>query len=305
MKKIKAFLVFLLATVCVLPFFASCESGAGSAPALEDVKADFEALINASFEINDIFYGPGLPVYDREESSGSGDALYDEDQRMYYWFIEDKDLGTVLKIYPLESKHYFYFQDTGRTIEVSFSGFSPLGVENPYLNYSEDGKTARMFKLIENYTEEMREIVYDENSPAYYDYVRLDCKFQRVDDIKKLAESVYSEAYLSAIYTTMFDGIIEEGRIVYARYMADESGNTTFLLKSNQFKPFFETQTTYDLSSMKIINPSTANLVNIQIEAVGRYIDKESGEIVTGPLTKNLRFVKNAEGKWRLDTPTY
>lgn len=37
---------------------------------LEPYRAEFEALIKASFEINDILFGEGLPVYSREESLG-------------------------------------------------------------------------------------------------------------------------------------------------------------------------------------------------------------------------------------------
>lgn len=55
MKKLFAILLCLLMT---LPALVSCSNP----PAVEDVRDEIAALIEASHEINDIFYGEGLPV---------------------------------------------------------------------------------------------------------------------------------------------------------------------------------------------------------------------------------------------------
>lgn len=135
--------------------------------------------------------------------------------------------------------------------------------------------------------------------------MRYDCKYQSVDDIKALASKVYSKAYLDSVYSTMFDGFAEDGiGLVRARYMNDESGQSTFFLKSNEFKPLFEKQTEYDYSTMKIVGSGKHGSVTVEMEADGKYIDYETLEVKTGRVKKQLKFVRES-GEWRLDTPTY
>jgi hypothetical protein len=55
---------------------------------------------------------------------------------------------------------------------------------------------------------------------------------------------------------------------------------------------------------MKIVSPSKAELINVEITANGRYIDYENFEVKTGAHTVTLTFVFE-NGKWKLDTPTY
>lgn len=264
---------------------ASCSSP----PALDEVRDSFVSLINASAEINDIFFGAGLPVYDRETSSGSGSALYDEATGTYYWIIEDEQLGTVVKYYDSAASAYYFVL---KKAEKDGDG---------YVWHPEGG--AYYYKI--DYTEDTPEVVYDENSPVYYDYVLVDCEYQTVDSIKAAAEKVYSTDYLQSVYTIMFDGYADDnGGMIYARYMIDESGETDMFLKSNRFEPYFETQTTYDYSTMKIVSPSRSDYVNIELTANGRYIDYDTVEITTGEHTVTLAFILE-NGEWRLDTPTY
>lgn len=60
--------VLLCLLACVMLFgsvtvFSSCSR----APKIEDVRDELIALIEASYEINTIFFGAGLPVYDRND----------------------------------------------------------------------------------------------------------------------------------------------------------------------------------------------------------------------------------------------
>lgn len=276
-----------IAAVC----FSSC---AGKPPELEDVREQFESLIRSSAGINDIFFGSGLPVYDRETSSGDGNASYDETSRTYYWLIEDKDLGTVVKYYPEDEKVYRY------ALKVYIKeGESAEGTEV----YTDGAGTFRLEEL-KDYKEVERELVYSDDSPKYYDYVRLDCPYQSVDQIKEAAEKVYSSKYLESIYTIMFDGMVVGNDMIYARYTPDESGKTDFLFKSNLFEPYFTVQTEYDFQSMKIVMPSRAEFVNVEITATGPYLNLETLEKETRTYRKILKFVLQ-DGQWRLDTPTY
>lgn len=272
--------------------FSGCQNG--SAPDINDVKDTYTALIEASFEVNDIFFGKGLKTYDRSTSTGSGDAAYDEATGKYIWVINDSEIGTVIKYYDTVSKSYSFF----RKIYLK-----DVQAYNPAEKFTDEGGEYYLDEL-KDYKERAAEFVYDENSPVYYDYVRVDEKYQTVNEIKALAAGIYSNSYLESVFTIMFDGMILDNEIIYARYMADESGNTSLLLESNQFEPYFETQTVYDYDSMKIVQPSNGNSVNVKITANGVHIDYDKVEKVTGEYTRTLRFV-NENGSWKLDTPTY
>lgn len=286
----------LIALALLSVILAGCLTSCSKPPELDSVKDTFIALIDASVEVNEIFFGKGLPTYPRV--TGSGDLLYDEASKTYYSVILDGD-RTIIK-YQVETDIWAYLLKTKEKID------------GEAVHTDADGN---LYYPIE-YTEEEIEYVYDENSPKNYDYVRIDCKYQTVEQIKALAETVYSQAYLKGdewkegdlayggVYSTIFDGMALGTQISYARYKADDTMDGFFLLKSNEFEPFFEEHTTYDYSTMKIVSPSRANLVNVEITATGRYIDYENLEIKTGEHTVTLTFVLE-NGHWRLDTPTY
>ena len=285
----------LLAAVLTLcPLLSACAGG--KAPELETVRETFAGLIGASAEVNDIFFGPGLPVYDRETSSGDGNASYDEATKTYYWFIEDEKLGTVIKIFDNETRKYRYLVENKPADSSVVTGEA--------VAYTDADGNAHTFYPIA-YDEGDRHYVYDENAPVYYDFVLLDSPYQTVEQIKQAAEKVYSSQYLTAVYSVIFDGVMTDDSVIYARYMEDPTvEDGTFFLKSNRFDPYFETQTTYDCATMTIVKPSNATRVTVELDATGRYIDREKMEVVTGTFKKTLVFVLE-NGEWRLDTPTY
>ena len=68
-KYIASFLAFLAIVLC----FGSCS---GKPPALEEVKDELISLVEASYEINDVFFGKGLPTHARG-------GEYDTEYRLY------------------------------------------------------------------------------------------------------------------------------------------------------------------------------------------------------------------------------
>lgn len=291
-KNITKAISLCLVLIMSAGIFASCSQP----PELDSVKDTFVSLIEASIEVNEIFFGEGLPTYPRIE--GDGNLLYDEASKAYYYFIADGD--RVIVKYKLEDGDWKYAIKTaeagkGESIYTDSEGNFYYPAEFDETNY---------------------EYVYDSDSPTNYDYVRIECKYQDIESIMALAESVYTKAYLKGeewkegdlgyggVYAAMFDGIALGTEISYARYRTDDSIDGFYLLKSNEFEPYFTTHKTYDYSTMKIVRPSKAELVNVEIVANGRYIDYESFEVKTGEHTVTLTFVFE-NGEWRLDTPTY
>jgi hypothetical protein len=265
-------------------------------PELDSVKDEFVALIEASVEVNNIFFGEGLPTYKRAE--GDGNLIYIEEHKAYYTFITDGE-RSILK-YKIGDDDWKYAEKTaeagrGESIFTDSEGNFYYPIE---------------------FDESQYEYVYGEDSDEHYDYVRMDCKYQDIEAIQALAESVYTQGYLKGenwkegdlgyggVYAAMFDGFTIGTEISYARYRNDDSIDGFFLLKSNEFEPYFTEHKTYDYSTMKIVRPSKAELVNVEITANGRNIDYENFEVKTGAHTVTLTFVFE-NGEWRLDTPTY
>ena len=61
MQKIGCFLLSLCLAAGMLFSFAAC----ARAPKIDDIRADVIALVEASYEVNEVFFGAGLPVLDR------------------------------------------------------------------------------------------------------------------------------------------------------------------------------------------------------------------------------------------------
>ncbi len=291
-KSINKTLAILMSLVICLPLFASCSQP----PELDSVKDTFVALIEASVEVNNIFFGEGLPTYKRAE--GDGNLIYLEEHKAYYTFITDGE-RSILK-YKIGDDEWKYAEKTAEAANM----------EAIYKD-----SEGNFYYPIE-FDESQYEYVYGEDSDEHYDYVRVDCKYQDIESIQALAESVYTQGYLKGenwkegdlgyggVYAAMFDGFTMGTEISYARYRTDDSIDGFYLLKSNEFEPYFTTHKTYDYSTMKIVRPSKAALVNVEITANGRYIDYENFEVKTGEHTVTLTFVFE-NGEWRLDTPTY
>ena len=292
MKKFIKITACLFALLIIAGSMVSCSK----APELESVKDEFIALIEASVEVNNIFFGAGLPTYMRAE--GDGNLIYLDEHKAYYTFITDGE-RSILK-YKIGDDAWKYAEKTaesgkGESIYTDSEGNFYYPIE---------------------FDESQYEYVYGEGADENYDYVRMDCEYQSLEAIQKLAESVYTQGYLKGdnykegdmayggVYAAMFDGFTMGTEIVYARYRIDDSIDGFYLLKSNQFEPYFTEHKTYDYSTMKIVRPSKAEHVNVEIVANGRYLDYENFEVKTGEHTVTLTFVFEG-GEWRLDTPTY
>ncbi len=277
---------FIIAVLCLVLFSAALPS-CSSPPEFATVRDEFIALIEASVEINDIFFGEGLPVYDREECTWSDDILkFHDESQTYYYILKDDTYGTVIKYIENGTKKNVYLRKTDKKEDGA-----PVYEANGFYYYA-----------IEGYAEKEIHYVYDEKSPVNYDYVLSDAKYQTIDSIKEAAQKVYTPEFLATVYKTAFEGFVSDtGGMIYARY---SESNDEFFMKSNKFEPYFTTHTAYDFSTMEMTSPSRADYVNVTITANGRHFDYETAQIVTESYQKTLKFVLT-EGGWRLDSPTY
>ncbi|MBQ7336510.1 MAG: hypothetical protein IJW92_08575 [Clostridia bacterium] len=106
----KKTIVFLLA---ILLAVASCFSfvGCAAAPAVEDIYDRVVELIEASYEVNTVLYGPGLPVYQTDsEYANIKYMYYDFDEKGYYEYVTeyskfasaDQILAAAAKVYSAQ-----------------------------------------------------------------------------------------------------------------------------------------------------------------------------------------------------------
>ena len=246
MKKIISLLLAaILLTLCV----TSCGAGV---PKVEEIKPRLTELIEASYEINDIFFGDGLDRVDYE-------AEYEK-------IIAEYAEGLAAAEKKLASAQEAVAKATNEEEKLA----AEKKVEEAE---KEVKKNTYMF------TKEEFLAQYDTDEtylPVVSD------KYVTVNDIKAAAEQVYSASYLMSIYETMFVGYIEKGvnDIIYARYYDSPDGLK--MLKESDV--WITEKRIYNYDSMEIVRPSKANRITVEIDS---YLEG-SGE----HLTVRLSLVK-------------
>lgn len=262
MKKI---LSLFLAAIMVTLTLASCSGGK---PDIEEVRPRIVELIEASYEINDIFFGDGLDRVDYE-------AEYQKIIDSYAPALEaaEKKLAEA---------------------KANYDALLAAGA-------SEDALTA-VKQEIENAEKELNKNTYmftKEEFIALYDtdstYIAVvSDKYLTVEDIKTAAEQVYSASYLMSVYETTFVGYADSGLtdMIYARYYNGTDG--LMILKEADI--WVTEKRVYDYDSMTIVRPSNGKKITVKIDSHLEGSDET--------LAVRLSFVKQ-NGEWFLDSPTY
>ena len=286
MKRIISLFIGILILVSSMTVFTSC----GKAPEFYEIEGRLRELIDASYEINDIFFGYGLPVYEHvyDPRETTKFIINEEtDTRTYYYEINDETYGRVIAYRSSYIDPYSYVQvvkekDESRTLVF------------------ENGSVYAY--ALENYVEPHYDFYYRESDPDGYDYISADSKYQTIQQIKAAAEQVYSMDYLESLYESLFDGtVVKSGTTLTsntARFMEyeDEDGIVT-LMMSNTYEPLVKEKRIYDFSTAKIVRPKRKDFVTISIDS---YLESKPDERLTIKLTMILQ-----DGVWMLDSGTY
>ena len=263
MKKI---LSLMLAVLTVAMLLTSC----GKKPDIEEVRPRIIELIEASYEINDIFFGDGLDKVDYGEE-------YDKIIAEYAPKLEEakKNLEIVKEKY------------------AKFHAESVVRSEEEIAAMEKELKDAEREVEKNTYMFTREEFIDQYDTGGVYTMVVSD-KYVTVEDIKAAAELVYSQAYLMSIYETMFVGYIEDGLtdMIYARYYDATEG----LMMLKESEVWVTAKRIYDYDTMKIARPSNANKITVTMDS-----HLEGSDEV---LNVRLSFVKQ-NGEWFLDSPTY
>lgn len=258
----KKCLSLFLALVLLTLTLTAC---GGGKPDVEELRPRIIELIEASYEINDIFFGDGIDRVDYE-------AEYDKIIAEY----AEKRLQAEEKLKEYKSE-----------LNTSMSEQELAEIQ---------GKIQKVQKDIENYSTYMftkEEFIAQYDTDLTYTPVRSD-KYLTVSDIKAAAEQVYSKSYLMSIYETMFVGYIESGMkdMIYARYYEGPDG--LMILKDADV--WVTAKRIYDYDTMKIVRPSSANKVTVLMDS---HLEGQ-----TEILPVRLSFVLQ-DGVWYLNSPSY
>ena len=229
MKKLFSF--FLAAILLTLTLNAC----GGGKPDVEEIKPRVIELIEASYEINDIFFGDGIDHVDYEA----------EYQKIIDSYAEP--LAAAQKKLA-EAQAQLSAAKTDEEIAAAQKAIDDA--EN------EVQKNTYMF------TKEEFLAQYD--TDLTYVITRSD-KYLTVADIKTAAEQIYSKSYLMSIYETMFVGYIDSGLtdMIYARYYDGTEG--LMILKDADV--WVTAKRIYDYDTMQIVRPSSANKITVLIDS--------------------------------------
>ena len=137
-----------------------------------------------------------------------------------------------------------------------------------------------------------RKMVYFNNNTGNYYWVNEKSQFLTVDSIKMSIEKIYSKEYSADIYESAFDGVMTGAASAYVRFY----DNGSKLCQNKNATVFKITERIYDYSSMTMVEPSSGDYVNIEIDSY----------TVDDPTVQRLKlsfiFQNN---NWYLDSPSY
>ena len=284
MKKI---LVLILCLCLLLPFIVSCSRP----PEYVEIEGRLKELVEASYQVNQLLFGEGLPTYERVYDPRSTTDVFKDTENgknYYYYELNDPKLGRVVAFRSSYLDGFSYVQ-----VLKEADGTRELYYKHP---------TAKAYcYLLTDYEEPTYEFFYDEEDPVDYDYVRYDQEIQSINQIKALAEQVYSTEYLAGIYESTFVGTLSAADSVNglsARYMeyTDEEGSAS-LMESNTYKPLIHERRLYNFSTAKIVRPANKKFVTIEIDS---YLESTPQQIQRIRLSMILQ-----DGVWMLDSATY
>lgn len=120
-------------------------------------------------------------------------------------------------------------------------------------------------------------------------------KFYRIEMIKEAASKVYSEAYCSSVFDSLFTGYASNvvgGSILPARYSEDEQK----MYQNSYVEPIVTGTRVYDYATMRIVSPSRGDYIIVEIDS---YAENKPDEWVT----IDLAFVYENDN-WYLDGPS-
>ena len=196
-------------------------------------------------------------------------------------------LALSLLIVPLASCHR---QAPPPSLEEVYDDVVAL-LENAYpINNAVFGEGLPVHAIGSEYAEQNG--LYKDTDYANYQYVREDATYRTVGEIRDALLEIYSTDYVDSLSGVLFDGFVMGSRVEVAQ-LYEQNG---YLMQRTDYEPLFQGRRVYDYDSMRIVKPSTATRLTIEIDS------RTEGEQA---FTKDKITLVLEDGVWRLDAPTF
>lgn len=311
--RIIALVVGIILIISSLFIIRSCSAP----PEYSSIRTRLEQLVEASYEVNEIIWGKGLPTYERVSDPRSSLALYKTDKTYtsndgkelplnyhYYYPISseytviayrrEKDYKADFRYALLTDKEY-----DATALALLFPATAQGTEESYYTELYADEKSGKRAYSIP-FTEKEYDFYYTAADSEDYDYILADSPYASVDSIKAYIRTVYDEKYADSLDSVLFDGIAEGSLVMKARYSPYVNSRGVSMLASlNTYEPLFEEERVYRFETGKIVrNSSNDERVVIELES---YLPSEPDKIEIVKLAMTL----GKDGKWYLSSPSY
>ena len=169
----------------------------------------------------------------------------------------------------------------------------------------------RIIQLVED-SKQINEIFFGQGLPVYvrdsdlskekfvyigqqnkgYEKVMEVSPYLMLDEMRVAAQRVYSSAYCEQLFESCFDGVVVDGMTLLEYVEISE-----WLYQSQARDVLVRDERIYLYDTMKIVRPSNAEYINVEIES---YLISNPEKIEI----ERLGFAFE-DGSWYLDTPTY
>ena len=284
-------------------------------PDYEEIRSRVEELIEASFDVNDVIWGNGLPTYPRvtapkTEFYESGKLYVDangneQPLNYYYYYLPTSGINVLAfrEQHALkESFRYAYVSSIKLADTSSLASLFPLaeGETAPDGLYSEiySDSERKIYAYFIPYTEPTYEFYYLESDPTDYGFVRADSKYLSVDSIKDYVRTVYASDYADSLDSILFDGVMSGDFVQKARYTTVQTSRGAFFARLYDFEPLFTERRVYLYDTARI-DRSNSNDTSVVVEFES-YLPSSPDKITPTKVSFVLQ-----DGIWYLASPTY
>ena len=283
MKKTLIILVSVLLCICIL-FGVFIALNAGKIKSIEPYRDEFIALIQGSFEVNEIFFGTGLPVYER--GGGLGDTYHSEETdavylayfketigkdypesfyeeysgkiRLYYWIYNDPSLSALtesdVSVCKYRVQYYEESLDESGNVKYKMKFDTAYAVISRKSGVMPSDKISYGEKIFENAEGHRYYLLKDYEEPKY-EYIYSDAENKYYDVVRADAKYLSIEAmkelaekYYSMDYLNSIYSSLFDG----IRSNFDESGEHSSILPARYILESNEDGTQYLKKSNQI-----------------------------------------------------
>ena len=284
-------------------------------PDYEEMRSRVEELIEASFDVNDIIWGNGLPTYPRvtapkTEFYESGELYVDANGNerplnYYYYYLPTSGINVLAfreQHSVKEGFRYAYVSSLQISDTSSLASLFPLaeGETAPDGLYSEiySDSERKIYAYLIPYTEPTYEFYYLDTDPVDYGFVRSDSKYLSADSIKDYVRTVYASSYADSLDSILFDGVMSGDFVQKARYATIQTSRGAFFARLYDFEPLFTERRVYLYDTARI-DRANSNDTSVVVEFES-YLPSSPDKITPTKVSFVLQ-----DGIWYLSSPTY